>query len=93
MEFRCLLGKLAKKNQATIGNEDENSPAVFIIYDSLYQTRCDHSVDELGHGRRIHTELLSQLAYRKPFFIRELIQYPPLFCRCTRFRKHAVQLF
>jgi len=38
MELRCLFGKLAKKNQATIGNEDENPPAVFIIYDSLYQT-------------------------------------------------------
>ena len=36
MELSCLAGKLAKKNQTTIGNEDQNPPAVFVINDSVY---------------------------------------------------------
>ena len=92
MEFRCPLGKLAKKNQPNVRNENQYASTVLIVNDTLYKTSCNHSVNELGHGWRIHAQLLGQLTDGSPSFVRKLVKHPPLLCRCANFTQYPVQL-
>ena len=61
--------KLGQERKARIGRVDEDPAAVLGIGGALDERLADHPVYEFGERRRIHLQLLGDLAHRVAFAI------------------------
>ena len=73
-----LALQLGQELEAPVGRVDEDAAAVVRIGGALDQRFADHPVDELGQCRRIHLQLLGDLAHRVALAISEHAEDAPV---------------